>query len=68
MSTKILSMPEDALVTMLKALPKNALLGVFWKTVVECDTSPLSSDEKEDSKKARSDFKKGETVRWQDLR
>ena len=68
MSTKTLTLPEDALIGVLKALPKKTLSGIFWKTVVEYDTSPLKNEEKEDRARARSEFKKGATVKWKDLR
>lgn len=68
MSAKTLPMPEDAVVNLLRSLPKNALLGVFWKTVIENDTSPLTDEEKTDRKKAYADLKKGETIKWKDLR
>ena len=68
MSSKTLTMPEDALVNMLKTLPGDVLIDVFWKTVVESDLSPLTKEEKELIRKAKSEHKKGETIKWQDLR
>ena len=68
MSSKTLTMPEDALVNMLKTLPGDVLIDVFWKTVVESDISPLTKEEKELISKAKSEHKKGETIKWQDLR
>lgn len=63
MGSKTLSMPEDALVNMLKTLPEDVLIDVFWKTIVSSDTSSLSNDEKEDIVTARKEFNKGETVK-----
>lgn len=68
MSSKTLTMPEDALVNMLKTLPGDVLIDVFWKTVVESDISPLIKEEKELVSKAKNEHKKGETIKWQDLR
>lgn len=48
MSNKTLDMPEEALVNMLKALPEDALVEIFWKTLVESDVSPLTGEEKEE--------------------
>jgi len=68
MGTKTLTMPEDALVGMLKSLPEDILIDVFWRTVVESDISPLTGEEKELISKGKSEHKKGETIKWQDLR
>ncbi len=68
MSSKTLTLPEDALVNMLKTLPGDVLIDVFWKTIVGSDISPLSKEEKELISKAKSERKKGETIKWQDLR
>jgi hypothetical protein len=68
MGTKTLTMPEDALVNMLKTLPENILIDVFWRTVVESDVSPLTKEEGELISKGKLEHKKGETIKWQDLR
>ena len=68
MSIKTLDMPEDALVNMLKALPENTLVEIFWKTLVESDISPLTNEEKEDVRKGKIEYEKGETIPWQDLK
>ena len=68
MGTKTLTMPEDALVNMLKTLPEDILIDVFWRTVVESDISPLTKEEKELISKGKLEHKKGETIKWQDLR
>jgi hypothetical protein len=68
MGTKTLSMPEDAIVSLLKSLEKKKLPDIFWKTVVECDVSPLKEDEKKDRKKAREELRRGFTLKWKDLR
>jgi|MudIll2142460700_1097286.scaffolds.fasta_scaffold163420_2 hypothetical protein len=68
MGIKTLSMPEDAIVSLLKSLEKKKLPDIFWKVVVESDVSPLKKDEKKDREKAREELKRGLTVKWKDLR
>jgi len=68
MGTKTLSMPEDAIVSLLKSLKKKTLPDIFWKAVVESDVSPLKEDEKKDREKAREELKSGLTLKWKDLR
>ncbi|MBI5101304.1 MAG: hypothetical protein HZB33_05665 [Nitrospirae bacterium] len=68
MGTKTLSMPEDAIVSLLKSLEKKKLPDIFWKAVVEADISPLKEDEKKDREKAREELKRGLTLKWKDLR
>lgn len=68
MGTETLSMPEDALVNMLKALPEDTLIRIFWKIVAKFDISPLTSEEREDVRRARIELEKGETTKWKDLK
>ncbi len=68
MAVKTLEMPEDAIVNMLKALPKADIIDIFYRTVVECDVSPLTRLEKEDIRKSRKEFKEGKTIKWTDLK
>ncbi len=69
MPVKRLSIPEDSLVSMLKMLPENILLNLFWKTLVKSDISPLKRAEKKDIRKAKDEFRKGKTIiKWEDLR
>ncbi len=68
MANKVLSIPEEALITMLKALPEDTLIEIFWKTLLESDTSPLTNEEKESLEKGKKEFEKGETIRWNHLR
>lgn len=58
MRSKTLCVPEDALVNMLKALPRDVLVDVFWKTVVEGDIYPLTTEEKELICKKKSERQK----------
>ena len=68
MGSKTLTMPEDALVNMLKTLPEDVLIEVFWRTVVTNDTDSLLSDEKEAIATGREELEKGETVKWEDIK
>lgn len=68
MSSKTLSIPEEAVVNMLKTLPEDMLVDVFWKTVAESDTSPLTQEEKEEIRRAKKEYEKGETIKWENLK
>ena len=68
MSAKTITMPQDAIVGMLKALPENALREIFWKSFAQAEDAPLSEQERSDLAAADAEFEKGETVRWTDLR
>lgn len=68
MSTKIVSMSEDAVINMLKTLPEDVLIDIFWKTLVESDVSPLIEEERKELEKAKDEFVKGETIKWENLR
>ncbi len=65
---KTIPVAENALVTMLKSLPEDMLATVFWKTFVHADTSPLSREEKNAVAQAREEYKKQQTVKWQNIR
>jgi hypothetical protein len=68
MGSKTLTLPEDALVNMLKTLPENVLIDVFWRTVVESDTSVLSDEERAEIEKSKEEHAKGETLKWEDMK
>jgi len=68
MLAKTLTIPEDAMVNMLKTLPEDILVEVFWKALVESDVSPLTHEERKEIDKGRIEFKKGETIKWDSLR
>jgi len=65
---KTINLPEEALVAMLRTLPEDVLAEVFWKTLVEYDTSPLTGEEKKAVEEARSEFDRGETISWEDIK
>ncbi|MBI5184061.1 MAG: hypothetical protein HY999_06825 [Nitrospinae bacterium] len=68
MGNKTLTVPEDIFINMLKSLPEDVLIEVFWRSVVESDVSPLTQEEKEEIKRSKTEFEKGETIKWEDLR
>jgi len=68
MSSKTLSVPEEALISMLKTLPEDVLVDIFWKTLVESDVSPLTKEERDELEKGKREFEKGETVKWKNLK
>ena len=68
MNTKNLSIPEDTIINMLKMLPKKVLVDIFWKTLVEPDTSPLTLNEKDSIQKGLVEYKMGTTVKWKNIK
>jgi len=67
LNTKNLSIPEDTIINMLKRLPKDVLVDIFWKTLVESDTTPLTLEEKEDIEKGIKEFQNRNTIKWKDI-
>jgi hypothetical protein len=63
-----ITIPEKAIVNILKDLPENILSNIFWKTFVSYDDSPMTDSEKKSVSKAKLEFKKGETIKWQDIK
>ena len=68
MATKTVSMPEDVVINLLRTLPEEDLIDIFWKSLVKSDVSPLTEEEKNDIKKAKRELKKGETLSWENIR
>jgi hypothetical protein len=68
MTTKTVSMPEDVVINMLKTLPEKDLIDIFWKTLAEWDVSPLTDEEREEIRKAKKELKKGETLKWENIK
>lgn len=66
--SRTLSIPEDSLINILKTLPERDLIEIFWKTLVESEVFPLNSREKEEIQKAKIEFEKGETIKWESLK
>ena len=68
MATKTVSMPEDVVINLLRTLPEEDLIDIFWKSLVKSDVSPLTEEEKNDIKKAKRELEKGETLSWENIR
>jgi hypothetical protein len=68
MTVRTLSIPEDAIINMLKSLPEDELIGIFSRVVVKSDVSPLTRYEHEDLSESRKEFREGKTVKWADLK
>jgi len=68
LNSKNLSIPEDTIVNMLKVLPKDVLVDIFWKTLVEYDITPLTLEEKEDIEKGIKELQNGNTIKWEDIK
>ncbi len=68
MSGNLISLPEETIINMLKTLPEDVLVNLFWKTLMEYDDSPLTNEEREEIEKAKEEFKKGETISWESLK
>ncbi len=66
--TKTVSMPEDVVINLLRTLPEEDIIDIFWKTLVKSDVSPLTEEEKNDIKRAKKELEKGETVSWENIR
>mgnify|MGYP001577516931 FL=1 len=67
-TTKTIPVPENALIDILKSLPENILADVFWKTFVHPDDAPLTPADKTEITKAKDEFRKHQTIKWQDIR
>lgn len=63
-----IAVSENAIINILKDIPENILADIFWKTLVSNDDTPLSESENRSIIKAKEEFKKGETIRWQDIK
>jgi len=68
MTTKTVSMPEDVVINLLRTLSEEDLIDIFWKTIVQCDVSPLTEEEKNDIRRAKKELKKGKTLSWENIR
>lgn len=68
MSSRTITMPEATIVALLKTLPEDVLIDIFWKTVVESDVSPLTRAEKKRVETGKKEFIIRETIKWEDLK
>jgi len=53
---KTILIPENSIIEMLKALPRDTLLDIFAKILIEGDASPLSDEEKASYEKASKEY------------
>ena len=67
-TTATIPVSKNAIVTILKNLPENVLADIFWKSFVVEDNSPLTASERKSIAKAKAEYKKGETVKWRDIK
>lgn len=63
-----LSISKSSLINILKTLPKNTLFDIFEEVLIESDTSPLTAIEKKNIKDAKTEYIKGKTIKWKDLK
>lgn len=68
MSGKTITMPEATIIALLKTLPEDILIDIFWKTLVESDVSPLTRAEKKRIETGKKEFIMRETAKWKDLK
>ena len=65
---KTVSIPENSIIEILKALPEDTLMDIISKVFMESDVSPLTRAERTSYKKAMSERERGETISWEKLR
>ena len=65
---KTVSISEDSIIAMLKGLPKNVLLDIFSKMLIQSDSFPLTDEEETSYRQALKEHEKGETINWEDLK
>jgi hypothetical protein len=65
---KTILVPESSIIGMLKALPRDTLMDIFSKILIEGDASPLTDEEKASYKKALKEYEKDEVISWEDLK
>lgn len=68
MAGRTITMPEATIVALLKTLPEDILIDIFWQTVVESDVSSLTRAEKKRVERGKKEFLIRETTKWEDLR
>lgn len=67
MSIKTIPVPQGAIVSMLRGLPENVLHEIFWQVFAEWDTDSLDWEEEADIAEADIEFKRGETIKWENI-
>ncbi len=62
MSTSDLTIPKKTIYDILKAQPEDVLMEIFEDIMINCDTSPLSDDEKKEIREAKQEYEAGNTI------
>ena len=65
---KTVSISEDSIIAMLKALPENTLMDIFSKMLAQSDTLPLNDEEETSYRQALQEHAKGDTIDWKELK
>ena len=65
---KTVSIPENSIIEMLRALPEDTLMDIVLKVFMESDVFPLTKEERASYKKAMRERERGETISWEKLR
>jgi hypothetical protein len=68
MQAQSVSLPQNAIIGLLKELPEDALRSIFWQVFTEFEDHALDDEERDDLRIANDDWKKGETIEWHALR
>ena len=61
-------MPEYVVIDVLKTLPEKDFVDIFWKTIINCDVSPLTDDDRKEIRKSKDELIKGETLKWENIK
>jgi len=64
---KTVSISEETIIAMLRELPESTLMDMFWKILVDSDTSPLTDEENASYREALQEHERGEVLSWQDV-
>jgi len=64
MNTRKVSLPIEAIVNLLKSLDEKSREKIFEEVFLEYDTSPLSKEEEKALNTAINEYKREETISW----
>lgn len=64
---KTVSISEETIIAMLRELPESTLMDMFWKILVDSDTSPLTDEGNASYREALQEHERGEVLSWQDV-
>lgn len=68
MLAQSVSLPQNAIIGLLKELPEDALRSIFWEVFTNVEDHALDDEERNDLRLANDDWSKGETIEWDTLR